>query len=60
MPCSRCEENGLVCKMDKSRSKKCSECVISGRPCNSSGVPLNSRKLSFVISVDSLLSSLSG
>ena len=57
MPCSRCEQKGSVCMMDDSRSKKCSECVISGRLCDSSGVLLNSCKLSFVI-IDPLLSSL--
>ena len=46
LPCSRCEQRGLVCKMDGSRSKKCSECIVSGRSCDSSGVPLNSCEFS--------------
>ena len=60
MPCSRCEQKGLVCKMDGSRSKKCSECVVSGRGCDSSGVPLDSCELSFIVVWIFLLSGLSG
>jgi hypothetical protein len=45
LPCSRCERKGLSCRMDDSRSKKCGECVISARRCDSSGIPLTSCRL---------------
>lgn len=44
MPCSRCVAHGRVCKMLDKGSKKCGFCTERGRPCDVTGVPLNSRK----------------
>lgn len=50
MPCTRCQARGAVCKMVES-GKKCGLCTRLGRPCDVTGVPLNSCACSFVTAV---------
>ena len=42
MPCTRCSARGAVCKMVD--GGKCGLCTRLGRPCDVTGVPLNSRE----------------
>ena len=45
MPCSRCIDKGLRCLWiddERSRSKRCKECVSASARCDSSGEPLDS------------------
>src|SRR3569833_780257 len=45
MPCSRCTEKGLRCRWvdeEKSKTRRCFECVRSGRKCDGTGRALSS------------------
>jgi hypothetical protein len=48
MPYSRCSKRGVACKTVVGK-KKCGLCVSLGRPCDVTGMPLNSREFLFLV-----------